>query len=60
MLYQVTIHFEDGKYECDVDAANAARAYDLALIDARMAHPGVVMYGRVVDKLVEEKRNEYK
>lgn len=56
--YSVEIVFEDGRYVADVDAVNSARAYDLALIDARMAHPGVVAYGRVVDKTIKEVEDE--
>lgn len=46
--FKVTIWFTDGKYERDAIASNSVNAYNLALIDARMASPYHTFYGDVV------------
>ena len=46
--FKVTIWFRDGVYCNHVAAVDSVRAYDLAMVDARMASPCGTFYGDVV------------
>lgn len=51
--YLVTIIFADGQRKARVSAANEQRAYDLALIDARMGSPGATFASKVIGYTAE-------
>jgi len=54
MKYKVEIVFENSTYEASVEADNEARAYQLALIDARMGNPSGSHYARVIKQKTKE------
>jgi hypothetical protein len=54
-LYEVEIKFTDGTYKNDVHATDQDKAYNLALIDARMAKPGAVYTGVKLSHTVTRK-----
>nr|WP_315249250.1 hypothetical protein [uncultured Duganella sp.] len=52
-LFDVQIKFTDGTYRNKVAAANADKAFGLALIDARMGSPFGTFFGARLGFLIE-------
>lgn len=46
--FEVTVWFTDGTYRNTVVASDSLRAYELALVDARMGSPMGSFYGSIV------------
>lgn len=45
--FKVTVWFTDGTYRNTVEASDSLRAYELALVDARMASDQGAFYGEI-------------